>query len=222
MNKVRIKICGITNKKDLRAAAAFGADAVGFVVGVKSSPRNLQLSEARRLIKLVPLFVNSVVVTINENFEEIIGMCKYLQPTSVQIHGNRIQSDLKSLKEEIPNLFLIGSVKAAPFSAIKKSKDISKNVDAVLIDSYVKGKNGGTGVIHNWDLSLRIKKGIAPTPLILAGGLKPENVVDAIRSVQPYAVDVSSGVEKKPGIKDHKKIFNFIKNVKVIKNGKNE
>jgi len=222
LNKVRIKICGITNKEDLQAAAAFGADAVGFVVGVKSSPRNLQLSEARKLIKLVPLFVNSVVVTINESLEEIIEMYKHLQPTSIQIHGKKIQSDLKSLKEEIPNLFLIGSVKAAPFSAIKKSKDISKNVDAVLIDSYVKGKNGGTGVVHNWDLSLRIKEVIAPTPLILAGGLKPENVADAIRSVQPYAVDVSSGVEKKPGIKDHKKIFNFIKNVKVIKNEKNE
>ena len=221
MNKVRIKICGITNKKDLQAAADFGADAVGFVVGVKSSPRNLQLSEARKLIKLVPLFVNSVVVTINENSKEIIEICRRLHPTSLQIHGKSIQSDLKSLKEEIPNLFLIGSVKATPFNAIKKAKDISKNVDAVLIDSYVKGKNGGTGVVHNWDLSLRIKEDIAPTPLILAGGLKPENVADAIRSVQPYAVDVSSGVEKKPGIKDHKKLFNFIKNVKVIKNGKN-
>ena len=222
MNKVRVKICGITNKKDLQAAAAFGTDAVGFVVGVESSPRNLLLSKARRLIKLVPLFVNSVVVTINESLEEIIEVCKYLQPTSVQIHRKMIQSDLKSLKKEIPNLFLIGSIKAAPFSTIKKSKAISKNVDAVLIDSYFKGKHGGTGVVHNWDLSLQIKEAISPTPLILAGGLKPKNVADAIRSVQPYAVDVSSGVEKKPGIKDHKKIYNFMKNVKVIKNGQNE
>ncbi len=96
MNKVRIKICGITNKKDLQAAADFGADAVGFVVGVKSSPRNLQLSEARKLIKLVPLVVNSVVVTINENLKEIIEICKRLHPTSLQIHGKSIQSDLKS------------------------------------------------------------------------------------------------------------------------------
>ena len=218
MNRVRVKICGITNKKDLYAAAVSGADAIGFVVGVESSPRNLSTSEAKKLIKLVPVFVNSVVVTTNESLNEIIKMCKYLQPNSVQIHGNSIRSDLKFLKKEIPNLLLIGAINAKPYNGIKEAKELSTRFDAILLDSYVKGKAGGTGVVHNWKLSLQIKEIINPTPLILAGGLKPENVANAIRDAKPYAVDVSSGVEKKPGIKDHKKISNFIKNAKSEKN----
>ena len=218
MSRVRVKICGITNKKDLYAAAVSGTDAIGFVVGVESSPRNLSTSEARKLIKLVPVFVNSVVVTTNESLNEIIKMCKYLQPNSVQIHGNSIRSDLRFLKKEIPNLLLIGAINAKPYNGIKEAKELSTRFDAILLDSYVKGKAGGTGVVHNWKLSLQIKEIINPTPLILAGGLKPENVANAIRDAKPYAVDVSSGVEKKPGIKDHKKISNFIKNAKSEKN----
>ncbi|MCJ7713180.1 phosphoribosylanthranilate isomerase [Candidatus Bathyarchaeota archaeon] len=218
MNKVRVKICGITNKEDLYAATVSGADAIGFIVGVESSPRNLLISEAKKLIKLVPLFVNSVVVTTNENLTEIIEMCRYLQPNCVQIHGNSMRSDLKIFKKEIPNLLLIGAIKAKPYSAIKEANEISTRFDAILIDSYIKGKSGGTGVVHNWKLSLQIKEIINPTPLILAGGLKPENVANAIRDIQPYAVDVSSGVEKKPGIKDHQKIYTFIKNAKSEKN----
>ena len=145
-------------------------------------------------------------------------MCKYLQPNSVQIHGNSIQSDLKIFKKEIPNLLLIGTINAKPYNGIKEAKELSTRFDAILLDSYVKGKTGGTGVVHNWKLSLQIKEIINPTPLILAGGLKPENVANAIRDAKPYAVDVSSGVEKKPGIKDHKKISNFIKNAKSEKN----
>ena len=218
MNNIRVKICGITNKKDLYAAAASGVDALGFVVGVEASPRNLSVSEARKLIKLVPLFVNSVVVTTNESLIEIEEMCKCLQPNSVQIHGNSIRSDLKFLKKKIPNLLLIGAIKAKPYTAIIEANEFSTRFDGILLDSYVKGKSGGTGIVHNWKLSLQIKEIINPTPLILAGGLKPENVANAIRDVQPYAVDVSSGVEKKPGIKDHQKIRNFIKNAKSEKN----
>ncbi len=88
--------------------------------------------------------------------------------------------------------------------------------DAVLVDSFVSGKFGGTGRVHDWELSKRVKRLIHPKPLILAGGLNPENVQDAVRAVQPYAVDVSTGVESQPGIKDSKKVFEFIKNAKEV------
>jgi len=216
----RVKICGITNKKDLQIVVSAGADAVGFIVGVESSPRNLSIRAAKKLICQVPLFVNSVVVTVPKNVDEVRNLCKALHPNALQIHGNMNISDFSVIGEPFPNLFLIRAIKAIPTNVKKRAMDASKNYDAVLLDSHVKGKQGGTGEIHDWDLSLKIKRLIHPIPMILAGGLNPENVRYAIDYVQPYAIDVSSGVEKHPGIKDKQKICQFIKNEKEIRNEK--
>jgi phosphoribosylanthranilate isomerase len=129
-------------------------------------------------------------------------------------------SDFSDFRESYPNLFLIKAIKAIPLNTNKRAIDASKNYDAILLDSYTKGQHGGTGVVHDWNLSLKIKQIIHPIPIILAGGLKPENVADAINYVQPFAVDVSSGVEKQPGMKDKQKIFDFIKCAKEIRNEK--
>ena len=214
MRTTRVKICGITNKNDLQSAINAGADAVGFILGVKSSPRNLKIKEAKELICQVPLFVDSVVVTVSENLENIMELGKKLHPTTIQIHGNLSNAEISSFKESLPNLFLIRSIRANPENVEKKALKTSKYFDAILLDSYIKGKYGGTGVVHDWDLSLKIKMIIDPIPMILAGGLTPENVENAIGFVRPYAVDVSSGVEKEPGIKDELKIINFIKRAK--------
>jgi len=216
----RVKICGITNNNDLQSAVSAGADAVGFIVGVESSPRNLSIKEAENLICQVPLFVSSVVVTVPKNANTIRNLCGRLNPNAVQIHGNMDPSDLTFVKENFSNIFLIRAIKADPKSAKKRAIDATKTFDAIILDSYIKGKYGGTGLIHDWELSLKIKQIIHPIPMILAGGLKPENVANAIDLVHPYAVDVSSGVEKQPGIKDKKKIYNFIKFAKDIKNEK--
>ncbi len=93
----------------------------------------------------------------------------------------------------------------------------SKAFDAILLDSFTKGQYGGTGMVHDWELSRQIKQIIEPTPLILAGGLKPENVKEAILTVQPYAVDVASGVELRPAVKDPKKVLAFIENAKEVR-----
>lgn len=217
MKTTRVKICGITNKKDLQAAVRTGADAVGFITGVKSSPRNLTLGEAKDLIYQVPLFVHSVVVMVPNNVEEIKNLINNLRPNVIQIHGNLNAHDFSVIKEEYPNLFLIKAIKAVPQKINKRAVEALKKYDAILLDSYTKGKYGGTGIIHDWDLSLKIKQIIHPIPMILAGGLKPENVAEAIDYVQPYAVDVSSGVEKKPGIKDYQKICDFINRAREIR-----
>jgi phosphoribosylanthranilate isomerase len=99
----------------------------------------------------------------------------------------------------------------------ESASDASKGFDAVLLDSFAKGMSGGTGLVHDWNLSERVKWAINPLPLILAGGLTPENVQKAIHSVKPYAVDVSTGVESHPGIKDPAKVLAFIRNVKEVK-----
>ena len=215
MTVVRVKICGITRKEDLDAAAAAGADAVGFVVGVASSPRNLSLTEAERLIRQVPPFVKSVLVTVPRSINDFAAY-KKLNPDAIQIHGENLHASA-SVRLKLPNAMLIGAVNAQlanDFDAVSRA---AKLFDAVLLDSFADGRYGGTGVVHDWGLSKRVKQVIQPKPLILAGGLNPENVAEAVRTVEPYAVDVSSGVEQQPGIKSHKKIVEFIKNAKDVK-----
>ncbi len=213
MNAVRVKICGITRKEDLNAAAAAGADAVGFVVGVASSPRNLSLADAEKLMRRVPPFVKSVLVTVPASLEELVATCRALNPDAVQIHGKNLQ-EFGAIRDKLPNTLLIGAVKANAEDAVDKATEAVKTVDAVHLDSFANGKYGGTGIVHDWNASKRIKRAIYPKPLILAGGLNPENVAEAVHIVEPYAVDVSSGVEQQPGSKDHQKMVEFVRNAK--------
>ncbi|MCX8153988.1 MAG: phosphoribosylanthranilate isomerase, partial [Candidatus Bathyarchaeota archaeon] len=190
MSNVKVKICGITRKEDLEAATTAGADAVGFVVGVASSPRNLSLAAAERLIRQVPPFVKSVLVTVPRSLDEFEAYEK-LNPDAIQIHCENPYL-VASVRLKLPNITLIGAVNARAPDALNSAVKMAKLFDAVLLDSFVGGKYGGTGVAHNWELSRQIRKAIYPKPLILAGGLTPENVADALHVVEPYAVDVSS------------------------------
>ncbi len=216
MRKVRVKICGITREEDLAVAVAAGADAVGFLVGVPSSPRNLTLERAERLLKQVPVFVDSVVVTIPDSIDSLVKIYNRLRPTAIQIHGEK-QFQASVIRNKIGDVHLIKTVYAKTGNVTAAVIEDSKAFDAILLDSFTKGQYGGTGVVHDWELSRQIKQTIEPTPLILAGGLKPENVKEAILTVQPYAVDVASGVELRPAVKDPKKVLAFIENAKEVR-----
>ncbi|KPV64012.1 MAG: N-(5'-phosphoribosyl)anthranilate isomerase [Candidatus Bathyarchaeota archaeon BA2] len=215
MRKVRVKICGITREEDLAVAVEAGADAVGFLVGVPSSPRNLTLERAERLLKQVPVFVDSVVVTVPDSINSLVKIYDKLRPTAIQIHGEK-PCAASVIREKISGARLIKTVYVKTGDTAERAKADSKAFDAILLDSFTSGKYGGTGMVHDWTLSKQIKQIIEPTPLILAGGLKPENVKEAILTVQPYAVDVASGVELRPAVKDPKKVYEFIKNAKEI------
>jgi phosphoribosylanthranilate isomerase len=117
---------------------------------------------------------------------------------------------------------LIKTVYVTVDSLTEEKLDNLKAFDAILLDSFIKGQYGGTGKTHDWTLSRQIREAVAPTPVVLAGGLNPENVKEAILSVQPYAVDVASGVELRPAAKDHGKVRAFIENAKQIKLTKGE
>jgi len=216
MRKVRVKICGITREEDLAVAVAAGADAVGFVVGVPSSPRNISLKKAEKLIRLVPIFVKSVLVMVPTSIDELLKTYEKLSPNAIQIHGENLP-DASTLREKLPNTPLIRAINANPINALEFASEASKSSDAILLDSSARGRYGGTGVVHDWDLSKRVKQVIHPKPLILAGGLNPENVKDAIHTVQPYAVDVSTSVESRHGIKDPEKVLAFIENAKEVR-----
>ncbi|KON31199.1 hypothetical protein AC478_03170 [miscellaneous Crenarchaeota group-1 archaeon SG8-32-3] len=212
---VRVKICGITRKEDLDAAVEAGADAVGFVVGVASSSRNLSLNEAERLIRQVPPFVTNVLVTVPRSIDDFAAY-QMLNPSVIQIHGENLHA-AEAIRRKLPNTLLIGAVNVQVSNDLDAMSRAAKLFDAVLLDSFVEGRYGGTGVVHDWEKSKQVKQVIQPKPLILAGGLNPENVAEAVRTVEPYAVDVSSGVEQQPGIKSHQKIVEFIKNAKDVR-----
>ncbi len=215
MRTVKVKICGITREEDLKMVSDLGADAIGFVVDVPSSPRNISLKKAEKFIRFVPVFVKSVLVMVPKSIDELVLTCEKLNPNILQIHGENIL-DASTLREKISNTSIIRALNANQENALKAASEASKSFDAILLDSSTHGMYGGTGKVHDWNLSKRVKQVIHPKPLILAGGLNPKNVKEGICRVQPYAVDVSTGVESLPGIKDPEKVSAFIENVKEI------
>jgi phosphoribosylanthranilate isomerase len=212
---VYVKICGITRYEDLTVAIDAGADLIGFIVGVTSSKRNIDLAKAKELISKVHNDVSSVAVTVFRKKEELTRICDELQADYLQIHGD-YHSILKSFPVTLSKNRMIGAINGRNPDASEFAVRISDMFHAILLDTSTNDGSGGTGIIHDWDLSREIRDAIYPNRLILAGGLTPENVEDAIEKVRPYGVDVSTGIEKKPGIKDHKKIFDFVSRAKEI------
>jgi phosphoribosylanthranilate isomerase len=186
-----------------------GVDALGFIVNVPESPRNLTIEEAIALIKETPIFIDTVIVTVTKELKQLKEICRRLSPNYVQVHD---ADRLHLRKEALPGVKVI---KAIYSSSVKEDVlEQAKLFDAILVDTKVKGKLGGTGKTHNWSESRIFRCAIHPKPLILAGGLTSKNIIEAIQTVNPYAVDVSSGVEKSPGVKDAKQISLFMEKVK--------
>jgi phosphoribosylanthranilate isomerase len=212
---VRTKICGISRVEDLEAAVTAGADAVGFVVGVPTSTRNLSFERAARLVRQVPLFTSSVLVMVPGAIKDLTEAYGIIRPDILQVHGDGVPNVVE-IRDAIPEAILIKGIRSEPGEALRAVREAS-GFDAVLLDTFFPGKYGGTGIPHDWRISKKISKNLGPRRLILAGGLNPSNVQEAIRTVMPYAVDVSTGVESSPGIKDHRKIASFIEKVKEVK-----
>jgi phosphoribosylanthranilate isomerase len=214
MSRIRVKICGITSLEDLHIAVEAGADAVGFIVDVPRSPRNLSMNEAKKFVKATPVFVKTVVVTVPKDLNHVKYIYRELSPNILQVHN------IKNLGEEIrgrlPEACLIGAVQVQSDLTIEAAVEAANMFDAVLLDSYVQGKYGGTGRTHDWKLSQRVRERIHPKPMILAGGLNSENVREAIRTVKPYAVDVSSSVESGSRKKDREEVIEFIRKAKEV------
>jgi phosphoribosylanthranilate isomerase len=207
----RVKICGITRDEDVVAALDAGADALGFVVGVPSSPRNLPLERAAELVRLVPVFTKAVLVMVPGCISEIVEAWEAVRPDALQVHGHGLQS-VEEIREAAPGATLIRGIRLERGEALNNLEAAA--FDAILLDTFVPGKHGGTGMIHDWEASRRICRDMRPRRLILAGGLRPSNVQEAIRVVRPYAVDVSTGVESSPGVKSAEKMKGFIERVR--------
>ncbi|MFC1753615.1 N-(5'-phosphoribosyl)anthranilate isomerase [Thermoproteota archaeon] len=213
--QVKVKICGNTRKEDVEHAIQSGADAIGFIIGFPSTPRNLDLDKAYRLMKDIPTSIDSVAVTNEDDQNLLHRIAEKLPITAIQLIGKTSYS--QEIREIFPDTQLIKVVHSEPESIIQSVSNFSKDYDTILIDTKMKNIPGGTGLTHDWSLSRKAVITIHPIPVILAGGLNPQNVEDAIKIVQPYMVDVSSGVESSIGVKDHSKVETFIKRAKGVK-----
>ncbi len=199
----KVKICGIKNLQDAIFAADYGTDAIGFVFA--KSIRKVSKEKARAIVRKLPPFVTTVGLFVNETAENIEAACRFCGLDAIQLHGNEPPNILNKLKDfKTIKAFRIQNEK--DINPIKKYKP-----NAILLDGYSENKMGGTGTSFDWKIVKKLKTSI---PIIVAGGLTHLNVSRAIKIVNPYGVDVSSGVEIAPGKKDKKLIKQFIDAVK--------
>lgn len=199
--RTRVKICGITRIEDALEAIAAGADALGFVF-YKPSPRYVTPEKAGEIIAQLPPFVTTVALFVNEPQDDI---CRILEITGcdlIQFHGDESADFCTSF-----NRPWIKALRVKDADSLSEQLIEFKEARALLLDSYRPGVPGGTGETFNWELIPENP----PRPIILAGGLTPENISSAVQQLQPYGVDVSGGVEAQKGIKDPAKIHAFIR-----------
>lgn len=198
----RIKICGITNRPDALAAAEAGADALGFIA-VPGSPRFVDAQDFFEITENLPIFIQCVGVFQRPGDEEDY-VPDYVQHYEDTAEASRASGMAWSR---------IRAFRMRDESTLKEIETYSETVGAILLDTYHKAMLGGSGETFDWSLAVRAKA-LTNRPIILAGGLTPENVQDALEAVRPYAVDVSSGVESSPGVKDHGKVRAFVRAVR--------
>ncbi len=199
----KIKICGFTRWQDVSYAVDLGVDALGFVFYPKS-PRYVEPRTAGEIINRLPPFVTSVGVFVDAPAQEIMEIVKHCGLSSVQLHGRESPDFCKQ--------FPVKVIKAFRVEGEQLPQGISQySVNAILLDTYQAGLPGGTGRAFSWKVALEAK---VYGNIILAGGLNCENITKALEEVKPYAVDVSSGVEESPGIKDTQLMSEFMNNVK--------
>lgn len=204
MSVVRSKICGITRIEDALSAAEAGADAIGLVFYAKS-PRAVSVQQARAIIAALPPFVTTVGLFVDASRQELDKILAAVPLDLLQFHGDESPAFCEALQRPY-----IKALRVKPGDDLAAQVAAYGQASGVLLDTYVPGIPGGTGEAFDWSL---VPQGLNK-PIILAGGLVAENVAAAIRQVQPYAVDVSGGVEAGKGIKDAEKIRAFMRAVK--------
>jgi len=204
--RTRVKICGITRVEDALAAARSGADAIGLVF-YADSPRAVSVEQARAVVRALPPFITTVGLFVDAAPQEIGAVLAALPLDLLQFHGNESPEACRGHGRPYVKALRMGE--GADAAALARPYD---DAAGILVDSYVEGVPGGTGRAFDWS---RLPEGLS-CPLILAGGLTPDNVAAAVTQVRPWAVDVSGGVEATPGVKDAAKIEAFIRGVNSV------
>jgi len=213
---MKVKICGIKRIEDALKAIEYGADAIGLLVGQTHSSRDfIDEHTAKAIVRQLPPFCSTVLVTHLTNIEEIVKLAEFIGVTTVQLHGNSLPDDILQIKNRVEHIKIVKSLHVINEKSIEEGLKYLSEADAILLDTINIATNqiGGTGLTHDWDLSRQIVD-YYKIPAILAGGLNPDNVEKAISKVHPFAVDVNSGVKDPDGFKDYKKLKLFISKAK--------
>ena len=203
MRRTRIKICGITRPEDADAAVEAGADALGLVF-YPPSPRAVNVDQAVDAVGNVPAFVSVTALFVNPTVEEVQTVLDSVRIDIIQFHGDEDDDFCRQFKRPYIKALRVRQASDVVASCLRFPGAL-----AILLDSYKPGVPGGTGETFDWSLIPETP----PKPIILAGGLEPENVASAITQIRPFAVDISGGVEASKGIKDHSKIEEFVNEV---------
>lgn len=204
-----LKICGITNLEDAQMAAQLGADALGFIFA--ESPRQVKPQTVKEIIAKLPTHVMKVGVFVNEKNDKVAQLAEYCNLTAIQLHGEERPEDCLALdKYQIIKAFRVKEGLKEEIKPFLKMKCIDK----ILLDTYVPKKRGGTGKTFAWETVREINWG--DVPVIIAGGLTPDNVLEAISIARPFGIDVCSGVEKEPGKKEFTKLQNLMEKMRGI------
>lgn len=213
--RTRIKMCGTTSIEDALKAVELGVDGLGFIF-VESSPRFIEAEKARDITRSLPPFINKVGVFVNEGATEIEEMVDYLGLDIVQLHGDESPELCDEIRRSLPSCSIIKAFRVGEHTREQDFTPYNDVVQGFLLDTYVKDKEGGTGDSFDWEIIPRLNLQL---PFLLAGGLNPENITEALKLLAPYGVygvDVNSGVESSPGIKDHERLQKFIEKVVAV------
>ncbi len=209
---MRIKICGIKRVEDAIMATYCGADSIGLVVGQKhNSDDFIDKHLAKKIVKECPPYISPVLVTELDDAEEISNLAHEIGATSIQLHSDCSVDSIISIRKSLPHVKLIKNFHVKGLEIIHAMKPFESVVDAFILDTLdlANDKVGSTGLVHDWNISRDIVKEVS-RPVILAGGLTPENIREAIQFVRPYGVDASSGLKDSDGFKDEMKVINFV------------
>jgi len=214
---LRVKLCGIRSQADLAIALNAGADALGFIVGARHRTEDeLTPAAAAALLATLPPFVSSVMVTHLQQATAIVALVRQVGATTLQLQDAIEPEELRAIRSALPAVKLIKAIHVSDGNggsvadALTEAMAAAPLVDALLLDSRTADRIGGTGLPHDWSISRRIVASVGK-PVILAGGLRPENLQAALEAVRPAAVDVNSGVEDAAGNKDPQRADAFVR-----------
>ncbi len=214
MTRVRIKMCGVTRLTDARVAVMAGVDALGFIFHQKSG-RNISPDKARKIIKELPPFIATVGVFVDKKRREVEEIIEYCRLAYAQLHGRETPKYCERLARFAAPCQVVKAFRVSPALTAEDIHPYDTHVCGYLLDTYHRKVAGGTGETFDWNLIVGLG---LQRPLLLAGGLNPDNITAALKAARPYAVDVNSGLETEPGIKDHALIRKLVRRVRAFEN----
>jgi phosphoribosylanthranilate isomerase len=211
----RVKICCIKNIEEAKLAIRYGASALGLVSKMPNGPGVINEEEIKKIAEFIPPAVSSFLLTSEQNIKAIIDQQKRLGANTIQIVDDLIIGTHKELKNALPGISIVQVIHVTGEDSIEETLSIAPDVDGILLDSGNKSLPikilGGTGKAHDWSISKKIVESVG-IPVFLAGGLNPDNIIEAIETVKPFGVDVCSGLRTN-GTLDEKKLFDFMNKI---------